>query len=413
MKKTAALIEKLIRLANGDALPASSLKGDWFEQMQDDGILLATAHGSRKSLRASDGMSLRQYVASQFDIHDLEQTRSAFSDEDASRASLVAATGDSKFLSRRTFKGFLVNSYQPVAAVLNGQEITIHPTEGSFMFVADYQHFAIPQDVVVVGVENAENFRYVALQKYLFARYGRVLFVSRYPQDQNKDLIKWLQSIPNRYVHFGDLDLAGIAIYEHEYYCRLGARASLFLPDDYEQRIAAGSADRYHAQLPQYGKMKIEDKRVQPLLDCIHLHHKGYDQEGYIMKQIKVVAAIIRKEDKVFATQRGYGEWKDWWEFPGGKIETGETPEEALVREIREELSTEISVDEHLCTVEYDYPKFHLTMHSYLCSLLTASLHLNEHEAARWLRNDELDSVKWLPADLYVIQELKKKGKKT
>ena len=272
MKKTATLIEKLIRLANGEPLPASSLKGAWFEQMQDDGILLATSHGSRKSLRASDGMTFRQYVASQFDIHDLEQTRCAFSDEDASRASLVAATGNSKFLSRRTFKGFLVNSYQPVTAILNGQEIIIHPTEGSFMFVADYQHFTIPQDVVVVGVENAENFRHIALQKYLFARYGRVLFVSRYPQDQHKDLIKWLQSIPNQYVHFGDLDLAGIAIYEHEYYRHLGTQSSFFIPDDYDQRISNGNTDRYNDQLPQYGKMTVEDKRVQPLLDCIHLY---------------------------------------------------------------------------------------------------------------------------------------------
>ena len=153
------------------------------------------------------------------------------------------------------------------------------------------------------------------------------------------------------------------------------------------------------------------------------------------MKQIEVVAAIIRKDDKVFATQRGYGEWKDWWEFPGGKMEAGETPEEALKREIREELSTEISVDEFLCTVEYDYPafglrpssdatrqsqselcsaltapSFHLTMHCYLCSLLTEALHLNEHEAAKWLTKDELDSVKWLPADLLVIPCLATKG---
>lgn len=287
MKKTATLIEKLIRLANGETLPASSLKGVWFEQMQDDGILLVTSHGSRKSLRASDEMSLRQYIASQFNIPDLEQTRCAFSDKDASRASLVAATGNSKFLSRRTFKGFLVNSYQPVTAILNGQEIIIHPTEGSFMFVADYQHFTIPQDVVVVGVENAENFRHIALQKYLFARYGRVLFVSRYPQGQNKDLIKWLHSIPNQYVHFGDLDLAGIAIYEHEYYRHLGTQSSFFIPDDYDQRISNGNTDRYNDQLPQYGKMTVEDKRVQPLLDSIHLHHKGYDQEGYIKKKNK------------------------------------------------------------------------------------------------------------------------------
>ena len=127
------------------------------------------------------------------------------------------------------------------------------------------------------------------------------------------------------------------------------------------------------------------------------------------MKQIEVVAAIISKKDKIFATQRGYGEWKDWWEFPGGKMEAGETPEKALKREIHEELSTEISVDEFLCTVEYDYPIFHLTMHCYLCSLLTETLHLNEHEAAKWLSINNLDSVKWLPADVKVLEVIKSK----
>ena len=127
------------------------------------------------------------------------------------------------------------------------------------------------------------------------------------------------------------------------------------------------------------------------------------------MKQIEVVAAIIRKADKIFATQRGYGDFKDWWEFPGGKMEVGESPEEALKREIREELSTEISVDEYICTVEYDYPKFHLTMHCYFCSLVTEALHLNEHEAARWLAKNELDRVKWLPADVLVVNEINKR----
>ncbi|MBR5393346.1 MAG: (deoxy)nucleoside triphosphate pyrophosphohydrolase [Prevotella sp.] len=126
-------------------------------------------------------------------------------------------------------------------------------------------------------------------------------------------------------------------------------------------------------------------------------------------RKIEVVAAVIRKDGKIFATQRGYGEWKDWWEFPGGKMEPGETPEEALKREIHEELSTEISVDQFLCTVEYDYPKFHLTMHCYLCSLLSEALHLNEHEAARWLSMDELNSVKWLPADVLVVNAIKNK----
>ena len=128
------------------------------------------------------------------------------------------------------------------------------------------------------------------------------------------------------------------------------------------------------------------------------------------MKQIEVVAAIIRDEEGcVFATQRGYGEWQDWWEFPGGKMEAGETPEEALVREIREELSAEISVDEFLCMVEYDYPAFHLTMHCYLCSLIGEALHLNEHEAAKWLTKNELDSLKWLPADVEVVEVIKSK----
>jgi len=127
------------------------------------------------------------------------------------------------------------------------------------------------------------------------------------------------------------------------------------------------------------------------------------------MKEIEVVAAIIRKDGRIFATQRGYGEWQDWWEFPGGKMEAGETREAALRREIREELSAEISVDDFLCTVEYDYPKFRLRMHCFLCSLLTDGLHLNEHEAAKWLSIDELDCVKWLPADLKVLEELRKR----
>lgn len=129
------------------------------------------------------------------------------------------------------------------------------------------------------------------------------------------------------------------------------------------------------------------------------------------MKTIEVVAAIIRKGDKVFATQRGYGEWKDWWEWPGGKVEPGETHEQALVREISEELDTEISIDKYLYTVEWDYPKFHLTMHCYICSLLSEALHLNEHEAARWLTADTLGSVKWLPADDILLPLIEKELK--
>ena len=126
------------------------------------------------------------------------------------------------------------------------------------------------------------------------------------------------------------------------------------------------------------------------------------------VRTIEVVAAIILKDGKVFATRRGYGEWKGWWEFPGGKIEAGETPQTALVREIREELDAEISVGDLLDTVEWDYPDFHLTMHCYLCTLLSESMHLNEHEAAAWLTADTIRSVNWLPADVVLLDKIEK-----
>lgn len=125
------------------------------------------------------------------------------------------------------------------------------------------------------------------------------------------------------------------------------------------------------------------------------------------MKHVEVVAAIIQRDGLVYATQRGYGEWKDWWEFPGGKVEPGESCEAALIREIREELTVEIQVEQRLCTVEYDYPAFHLVMHCYFCKLASGHLTLLEHEAARWLSQQELDAVEWLPADKVVVEKLK------
>ncbi len=129
------------------------------------------------------------------------------------------------------------------------------------------------------------------------------------------------------------------------------------------------------------------------------------------MKQIEVVAAILHHNGRYFATQRGYGEFEGWWEFPGGKIESGETPEQALQREIQEELGVDIVVGEKLCVTEHDYPAFHLTMHCYLCTLADGQIELREHKSAVWLKPQELDTPNWLPADREVVGILSRREK--
>ena len=126
------------------------------------------------------------------------------------------------------------------------------------------------------------------------------------------------------------------------------------------------------------------------------------------MKTIEVVAGVIRDGEKIFATQRGYGDCKDGWEFPGGKMEPGEIPQQALARELREELAVEVEVNEFICTVDYDYPKFHLTMHCFYCTVISGELKLLEHEAARWLDASQLRDVDWLPADIEVVKAIEK-----
>lgn len=283
MKKTVALIEKFLLLAQGETLASSKLRGDYVDKMLDEGVLLKMAHRSQLSYKVSDGHRFLQYLAERHGLRDLEAVRRQLADG-ADRAGLVEATGDSKYVGNRSFKGFLVNVYEPLEATLHGSTFTLLPHDGAFAFIADYENFRIPADCTVVGIENAENFRLVARQRPFFERElgkeKRLLFVSRYPQ--SGDLVRWLQAIPNPYVHFGDLDLAGVHIYLTEYYRHLARRASFLIPSDYEARLAQGTPQRYDKQLPRYGRMPIADPRVQPLLDAIHRHHRGYDQEGYI-----------------------------------------------------------------------------------------------------------------------------------
>lgn len=124
------------------------------------------------------------------------------------------------------------------------------------------------------------------------------------------------------------------------------------------------------------------------------------------MKTIEVVAGVIKDGNRIFATQRGYGDFKDGWEFPGGKMEPGETPEQALVRELKEELAVDVNVGEKICTVEYDYPNFHLTMHCFYACIVSGALTLLEHEASKWLNRESLNTVNWLPADVEVVKRI-------
>ena len=284
MKITVALIDKLIRLRNGEPLPASQLKGDWIEDLVHDGVLISTSHGSRRTWFAPNAETLCKALASVDErFIDMELLRETLLSENALRSQQASSAGNSKLVMARSCPGFPVNSYEPISCTLNGQEFVVNPQEGYFLFVADWQSFFVPDGVVVVGVENMENFRMVRQQRELFEQCignNRLLFVSRYPQ--SIDLRSWLQIIPNRYIHFGDFDLAGINIFLTEYNAYLGDRSSFLIPSDIERRLAKGTIERYNDQYQKYKNVNSNIPEIQHLIDVINRYHRCYDQEGYI-----------------------------------------------------------------------------------------------------------------------------------
>ena len=284
MKITASLIDKLIRLRNGESIPASQLRGEWVSELERDGVIVSTSHGSRRVLFAPHPEAFLQALSA-FDerLSDLDLMRDTLQIGETSRSVQASATGNSKLVAVRSCPGFPINTYEPIACFLNGREMIVNPQEGSFMFISDWQSFTIPQDVVVVGIENMENFRKIHQQRALFDQTigsARLLFVSRYPQ--SSDLRSWLQTIPNRYVHFGDFDLAGISIFLTEFHAYLGERSSFFIPSDIEQRLPNGSLERYNAQYLKLKNIKTNMPYLQHLIDTINNYHRCYDQEGYI-----------------------------------------------------------------------------------------------------------------------------------
>lgn len=285
MKITKGMIQNLLRLASGETVPSSCLKSfRGIDEMRADGILTVVAHGSRRSFKCTDTKQFCDYLASNYSLTDLEGTLAMLEENETSRSEQVQLTGDSKFVRSRAMKGFLVNSYEPIKAMLNNCPLEIRPPEGSYTFIYDYENFRIPEDVLVMGIENSENFRRIRQQQWLFDRMypgQSILFVSRYPQNESHDLVKWLADIRNEYVHFGDLDLAGIRIFLTEFHRYLGRRSSFLIPPDYDTRISNGSRERYDAQLPYAKQVTTDDPNLKQLIDCIHKYHRGYDQEGF------------------------------------------------------------------------------------------------------------------------------------
>lgn len=278
-----ALSASIQALIAGDQVAGSKMNDKILEELMAEGLLLVITRGSRKSYRARDIEVLKRFLIDKDESYRLlEITHSD------SRASMATETGNSKLVTIRTCPGFPVNSYEPIECFLCGDPFMLNPQEGCFCFVSEWEKFTIPEDVVVIGIENMENFRMIRKQRAFFEQYlqahgfsKNVIFVSRYPQ--SSDLRKWLCTISNHYLHFGDFDLAGINIYISEFQEYLGKdRSSYLIPDDIEYRLKSGSRKRYDEQYCRFKDIKSENYELQRLITLIHNERKAYDQEGYI-----------------------------------------------------------------------------------------------------------------------------------
>lgn len=272
--------ELLQNLMAGESIASSSLRKEIAKELLEEGLLTVRTHGSHRSYMAIDVVALNRYVNSHY------QEVNFVGNDNLTRAEQAGETGNSKLVTVRSCPGFPVNSYEPILCKLNEKEFLVNPMEGSFLFVSDWKSFIIPPDVIVVGVENMENFRMIRLQRDLFEQSigtERLLFVSRYPQ--SNDLRYWLQSIPNRYIHFGDFDLAGVNIFLTEFYKYLSDRSSFLIPSDIEARLSKGSKDRYNSQYLRFKTISTEITQLQQLIDIINKYHRSYDQEGYIVSK--------------------------------------------------------------------------------------------------------------------------------
>ncbi|MBC7687012.1 MAG: hypothetical protein H7211_02415 [Aquabacterium sp.] len=283
MKLPIHIAKKLQHLLQpGTSIASSAMQHAVVTKMLEDGLLQKQQTGNTKALLfIHNKQNVAAYLSNHFGISNLQEYIAIIEGEEQSRAANVAISGNSKLQAVRTFKGFLVNSYDAVNAELHGNPMIIHPLPGSFTFIYDYDSFVPDPAVTIVGIENPENFRQVEKQRYLFTHI-QPLFVSRYPQ--NNDLVKWLTAIPNKYLHFGDLDFAGISIYQNEYKKHLGERATFFLPENMDLSLQKfGNRDLFNRQYNATEDYTLSrEKNVQEAFRLLLKYKKALEQELFI-----------------------------------------------------------------------------------------------------------------------------------
>ncbi len=286
---------QILAMLQGEEVASSKLSARMANTLREEGLLLSQNNGSRckysiaEPMREACRIFLSQHYGMRCTLEEwVEATAAKSSSSEAiheSRSGLVEKVGDSKYKKVRTFQGFLVDCYEPLETTLCQRPFLLSPQEGSSVFINCPESFEIPEDVVVVGTENAENFKQIRRQRSFFKQElpgKQLLFVCRYPQNSLADLREWLLRIPNHYVHFGDFDLAGVHIYLSEFYALLGKRSSFLIPSDIARRLAEGNFSLYDRQYAQFRDMQVTDPRLHHLVDMIHHYRKGYEQEGYI-----------------------------------------------------------------------------------------------------------------------------------
>ncbi len=286
IKLTERLIDNLQQLIDMKRVSYSAFPQSVRDILLEDGLVVVENRGTRRYVRVISIEALKGALPRYNEaLRDLEAARALLA-HDTSRAAQASLSGNSKTRGQRSCPGFLVNAYDRLDCMLGGRPFAIDPSQGSAVYIADWESLTPPPSVLVVGIENMENFIRIREQRAFFAEYMKggetgILFVSRYAF--SNDLAQWLSRLPNRYLHFGDFDLYGIKIFLTQFKPYVGEKGSFLIPSDIESRLSHGSRQRYDDQYRNCETLSTDDEELNGLIRLIHKYRRAYDQEGYIV----------------------------------------------------------------------------------------------------------------------------------